>query len=127
MGQDFKKLIAWSKAMDLVAEVYEATRTFPKEEIYGLTAQLRRAAVSIPSNIAEGQARYSKRDFQHFLRQAKGSAAEVQTQVLIAKRLKFLKSTVADQLEAAVEELMRILNGLINSLEGPAAKSATEY
>ena len=123
MGQDFKKLIAWAKSMDIVAAVYEATQTFPKTEIYGLTAQIRRAAVSIPSNIAEGQARYSKKDFQHFLRQAKGSAAELQTQVLIAKRLRYLKEQLADRLEASIEELMRILNGLINSLDESAAKA----
>jgi four helix bundle protein len=124
MGQDFKKLIAWSKAMDLVVDVYDATSTFPQQEVYGLTAQIRRAAVSIPSNIAEGQARYSKKDFQHFLRQAKGSAAELQTQILIAKRLRYLNEKIADRLEAVVEELMRILNGLINSLDEATARGA---
>ena len=64
MGQNFKDLIAWQKAMDLVMEIYEVTNKFPREEIYGLTSQLRRAAVSIPSNIAEGQARFSKREFK---------------------------------------------------------------
>jgi len=86
MAQSYKELIAWRKAMDLVVEVYRVTRSFPGDELYGLTSQLRRAAVSVPSNIAEGQARYSRREFCHFLTIARGSLAEIETQVRIAAR-----------------------------------------
>ena len=116
MGQNFKDLIAWQKGMDLVLEIYAVTKAFPREEIYGLTSQLRRAAVSIPSNIAEGQARFSKRDFRHFLRTAKGSLAEVQTQVAIAGKLGFISESQQEALEERMHELARILNGLINSM-----------
>ena len=116
MGQNFKDLIAWQKGMDLVSEIYEITGTFPREEIYGLTSQLRRAAVSVPSNIAEGQARYSKRDFRHFLRTAKGSLAEIQTQIAIAARLGFISAAREAEVGERMHELARILNGLINSI-----------
>ena len=82
--QSFRDLIAWQKAIDLVAEIYEATKGFPKEEIYALTNQLRRAAVSVPSNIAEGQGRFSTSEFRHFLGNARGSLFEVQTQIVFA-------------------------------------------
>jgi four helix bundle protein len=72
MGQSYQDLIAWRKAMQLVTEVYLATREFPHDELYGLTSQLRRAAVSVPSNIAEGQAHFSKKEFRHFLSHARG-------------------------------------------------------
>ncbi len=117
MSSDFKSLIAWQKAMDLVDEVYDVTDLFPRHEIYGLTAQLRRAAVSIASNIAEGQARYSKPDFRHFLRQARGSLAEVQTQVLIALRRKYIPAARCEKIEDRIEEVARIMNGLIRSME----------
>ena len=81
MAQHYKDLIAWQKAMDLVEEIYRITEQFPKREVYSLTDQIRRAAVSIPSNIAEGQAHYSKREFTHYLRHARGSLAELETQV----------------------------------------------
>jgi four helix bundle protein len=105
VGQNFKNLIAWQKAMDLVVEIYEVTEKFPGEEIYGLTSQLRRAAVSIPSNIAEGQARFSRREFKHFLRNAKGPLAEVQTQIAIATRL----GLMAEVRESGLEERMHQL------------------
>ena len=102
--------------MDLVVEIYEVTEKFPREEIYGLTSQLRRAAVSIPSNIAEGQARFSKREFKHFLRTAKGSLAEVQTQIAIATRLGLMSEAKESELEERMHQLARVLNGLINSI-----------
>ena len=116
MGQNFKNLVAWQRSMDLVIEIYEVTEKFPRQEIYGLTSQLRRAAVSIPSNIAEGQARFSKKEFKHFLRNAKGSLAEVQTQVAIATRLGFILETKEQDLDQRLHQLARILNGLINSI-----------
>ena len=116
MAQHYKDLIAWQKAMDLVVEVYAVTENFPKREIYSLTDQLRRAAVSIPSNIAEGQAHFSMREFLHFLRHARGSLAEVETQVLIAQRLTYLSEIQVARLVERVDELGRILSGLIGSL-----------
>jgi four helix bundle protein len=87
MAQHFKDLVAWQKAMDLVTEVYKLTDTFPKREVYSLTDQIRRAAVSVPSNIAAGQAHYSHRDFRRYLRHSAGSLAELETQLLLAERL----------------------------------------
>jgi len=121
MAQTYRDLIAWQKAMDLVTEVYEVTRTFPREELYGLTSQLRRAAVSIPSNIAEGQARYSHAEFHHFLRNAKGSLAEMETQIQIACNLKYVDQEKAEALLRATAELGRILNALLESVKKRAA------
>ena len=100
--------------MELVTAIYQATQTFPKEELYGLTSQLRRAAVSVPSNIAEGQGRLTRGEFRQFLGQAKGSLSELETQLLIAQNLGYLKecSTLLGQ----KTEVARLLNGLLNSL-----------
>ena len=116
MAQHYKDLIAWKKAMDLADLVYEATDSFPKREIYSLTDQMRRAGVSIPSNIAEGQARYSNREFIHSLRNSRGSLAELETQILIAERRGYLPGTKTEELLHKTDELSRILSGLINSL-----------
>ena len=102
--------------MELVTEVYRVTQRFPKEEMYGLTAQLRRAAVSVPSNIAEGQARYSHLDFQRFLRQARGSLVEIETQLLIAVNLGFMDAKDAKPILSRAAEVGRILNGLLASI-----------
>ncbi len=117
MAQDYKELVAWQKGIELVTDIYQATAKFPKEEQYGLTSQLRRASVSVPSNIAEGQARFSKPDFRHFLRQARGSVAEVETQIVISKNLGFLEEKIASSLLRKAAELGRILNGLIRSIK----------
>jgi four helix bundle protein len=90
----YRELIAWQKAIDVVAEVYRLTKNFPKDEMYGLTNQIRRAAVSVPSNIAEGQGRLSRGEFRHFLGQARGSVFELQTQITIAERLEYLPREV---------------------------------
>lgn len=103
MGQSYRDLLAWQKAMQLVVEVYRATRGFPRDELYGLTSQLRRAAVSVPSNIAEGQARFSAREFHHFLSHSRGSLVEVETQVLIAQSLGYL---VPDQASSILQQTM---------------------
>ena len=79
MGRSYRELIAWQKAMKFVTEIYAATQRFPAEERYGLTNQLRRASVSVPSNIAEGQARFSQKEFHHFLSQERGSLVEIET------------------------------------------------
>lgn len=112
----YTDLIAWQKAITLVKEIYAASKSFPKEEIYGLTSQLRRAAVSIPSNIAEGQGRGSKNEFIHFLGNAKGSLFELQTQVHIAKELGYVDQKRAKHLIEISDEIGRIINGLLNSL-----------
>ena len=113
MAGSYRDLIAWRKAMALVREIYLATQNFPREEMYGLKSQLRRAAVSVPSNIAEGQARYSRREFYHFLNNARGSLAEVETQIILAHDLAHLGQKETDFLLDKAAELGRILNGLI--------------
>jgi four helix bundle protein len=104
IAKKYSDLIAWQKAMDLVAVVYQLTAEFPKAEVYGLTSQLRRAAVSVPSNIAEGYARSGRREFAHALSIALGSLAEVETQILIAERLGYLAAdSRANLLELSAE------------------------
>ncbi len=112
----FKDLIAWQRAMDLVESVYRASRAFPVDERYGLTVQIRRAAVSIPSNIAEGQGRSTARDFDRFLAIAYGSLLEVETQILIAERLGYLDEMSATPVLAIAGEVGRLVNGLRASL-----------
>ncbi len=103
--------------MDLVTLTYRATRGFPREEIYGLTSQLRRAAVSIPSNIAEGQGRTSRKEFLSFLSIAHGSLCEVETQVEIAHRLGYLDERRSDKLNALSSEVGRLVQGLMKTLK----------
>jgi four helix bundle protein len=103
--------------MDLVADVYRITDGFPKREIYSLTDQIRRAAVSVPSNITEGQAHYNKGEFVHFLRHASGSLAELETQILLAERLEYVGREQVQDLLRQVIEVGKLLNGLINSLK----------
>ena len=117
VGMSYKDLIAWKKGMQLVGAIYDATDSFPQHEIYGLTSQLRRAAVSIPSNIAEGQAHYTNREFIRFLRHARGSLAEIETQVLISKDRGYLREEQVDALITQADELGRMLSGLINSMK----------
>ena len=115
--KNYQDLIGWQKAMDLVEVVYHLTKRFPSEELYGLTSQVRRAAVSVPSNIAEGQGRNSTNEFARFLSIAHGSLREVETQILIAVRLKYLQESDANQAIQLCGETGRILNGLMNSLK----------
>ena len=121
MGRSYRELVVWQKAMKFVGAIYEATRNFPTEERYGLTNQLRRAAVSVPSNIAEGQARFSQKEFHHFLSIARGSLAEIETQLFLAKELGYLSATKCASLIANADELGRILNGLIAAIKIRAA------
>ena len=109
-------LKAWKSAIRLVKGVYSATAAFPREEVYGLTSQMRRAAISVPSNIAEGAARGGTKEFLHFLGVARGSLSELETQLYLARELGYLDST--DDLEAEIEELFRMLGGLMSSLKG---------
>ncbi len=112
---DFQKLEAWQMAMSLVEEVYTRTRNFPEEELFGLTSQMRRAAISIPSNIAEGASRAGTKEFQHFLHIARGSAAELETQWLLAGKLGYCSAT--DEWMATLTSVKRLINGLIRALK----------
>src|SRR5882762_43837 len=114
--KNYRELIAWQRAMDLVEEVYKSSRQFPREELYALTSQIRRAAVSIPSNIAEGQGRTTTKDFLRHLSIAYGSLREVETQILIAVRLLYLAQDSTEQMMNLAAEVGRLLNGLMNSL-----------
>lgn len=107
-----RDLLVWQKAMGFVTEIYRETKAFPKDEIYGITNQLRRAAVSVPSNLAEGHGRSSRREFRQFVCQARGSLLEVETQLEIAANLGYLSKQTADRLLAEANEIGRMLNGL---------------
>jgi four helix bundle protein len=120
MGQSYRELIAWQKAMVFVMEIYAVTRTFPRDEVYALAGQLRKAAVFVPTNIAEGQARYSAQEFHFFLGRARGSLVEAETELLIAKKLNYINAEPAKRLLDKAAELGKILNGLATSIK-PAA------
>ena len=112
----YTDLEVWQKAMDLTEEVYKLTRTFPKEEIYGLTSQIRRAAVSIPSNIAEGASRAGSREFLQFLHIARGSSSELETQLILAERIGFFSNS--QEMFSKLTSVKQLINGLIRSLKG---------
>lgn len=114
---DYTDLIVWQRGMLLAESIYEITAYFPKEEQFGLTSQIRRAAVSVPSNIAEGHGRGTKKEFIYFLRVARGSAAEIQTQLVLAGRLSFLSADQAENLKNQYEEIKRMLGAIIVKLE----------
>jgi four helix bundle protein len=114
--RDYRKLFAWQKAIELVTAVYDATRSFPKEELFVLTSQLRRAAISVPSNIAEGQGRGQGREFCHHLRIAYGSLLELETQLIVANALGYLPAKKIDALLDRSAEVGRLLNGLLKSV-----------
>ena len=115
--QSYRQLIAWQKAMELVKYVYDLTKKFPREELYGLTLQIRKAVVSVPSNIAEGQGRNSTKEFLHFLSIAYGSLMETETQGLVAEMQNYITAEETVILLEKSAEVGRVLNGLINSLE----------
>jgi four helix bundle protein len=121
MPSSFKDLRVWQEAMKLTTEIYKATVGFPKHELYGLSQQIRRAAVSVPSNIAEGKGHYSDKEFAHFLFHARGSLLELQTQLLIAEELQYLSKEETQRLAMLAERTGRALSGLINSLRETAA------
>ena len=110
--KSYRDLIVWQKSMELVERVYRMTKAFPAEELYGLSSQVRRAAVSIPSNIAEGQARKSTGEFLRFLSIAQGSGAEVETQTLIAQRLGYVTEMQITEILSLLDEISRMLNTL---------------
>ena len=110
----YKDLIVWQKSMDLALQIYNTTKTFPKEEIYVITAQLRRAAVSIPSNIAEGHQRNSTKEYLSFLYIARGSNSELQTQLILCQRLGYINN---NDLIVLSEEINRMINTIISKLK----------
>ena len=112
----FKGLIAWQKAYELVLSIYKATSDFPKAEIYGLTSQVQRAAVSVPANIAEGYERQHKKEYKQFLSIAKGSLGEIETYLLLSNDLKYITNDLFESLESQRKEAARLINGLIKSL-----------
>jgi four helix bundle protein len=116
MGQSCRDLIAWQKAMDFVMDVYRTSKAFPRDELYGLASRVRRAAVAVPTNIAEGQARFSANEFHYFLGRARGSLVEVETQLMIAQKLAYFSPEHGKDLLDKSAELGKILNGLIGSI-----------
>jgi four helix bundle protein len=112
----YQELIVWQKSIDLVAEIYKLTESFPNNEMYGLTSQMRRAAVSIPANIAEGFCRKHKQEYAQFVRIAFGSGGELETHLVIAKRLGFVDVEKYEKIEPLLLEVMKMLNKLIQSL-----------
>lgn len=114
---NLKELKIWNKAIDLAVDVYKATSTFPTDERFGLTSQSRRAAVSIPSNIAEGAGRNSVKEFNYFLGIANGSSYELQTQLVIANKLAILESEILEPLLAQIDELQKMTYGFQQMLE----------
>jgi len=115
----YEDLRVWRRAMDLVLEVYRYNALFPKQEIYGLTSQMRRSAVSVPSNIAEGKGRFSRKELLQFLFHARGSLLELRTQITIARELGFLSAPEGESLTQHACEVGRLLNGLINRFQLP--------
>jgi len=120
MEKPHKKLDVWKVSMDLVTTTYKQTASFPEKEIYCLTTQIRRAAISIPSNIAEGAARNTRREFVNFLHIAQGSLSELDTQMEIAKRLEYLKENDWKSLGETAIRIDKMLSGLIKQVRGKA-------
>ena len=122
MMKSYKELETWKKSMQLVKEVYLTVKDFPKEELYGLTSQIKRAAVSIPANIAEGVGRNYKKDTTQFLHISRGSLYELETLLNIAEMIEIIKTEVFNSFSANINECARIINGLINYYEKPELK-----
>lgn len=115
--QSFRDLQVWQRSMQLTVAVYRMTRNFPREEIYGLTSQIRRSAVSVPSNIAEGQGRLNTGEFRQFLGVARGSNCELQTQLGIARALEFCNVKLLDEAEGVSHEVGKMLFAMLESLK----------
>jgi four helix bundle protein len=120
VGQAFRDLQVWQRAIQLTVVIYRMTQGFPREEIYGLSSQIRRSAVSVPSNIAEGHGRLSVGEFRQFLGIARGSNCELQTQLEIARSLKFGDSKLIDEAENLSHEVGKMIYALLESLKQPA-------
>lgn len=116
MIKTYKDLIVWQKSIRLIKEIYIATKLFPKDELYGLVSQMRRSAISIASNIAEGRCRGTRKDFTQFLRIALGSSAELETQIIIAHELGYVDLKLKTRLIDELSEILKILNTMIKKL-----------
>ena len=114
--KNYKDLQVWKKAFDLSTVIYSSTKKFPKDELFGLVSQMRRCAVSVVSNIAEGHGRGTNKDFSHFLTMSIGSCNELETQVLLAEQLGYIKKEASESLQANCNEIIKMLYGLIKKL-----------
>lgn len=117
----FRDLLVWQKSMTMVTEVYRLSRRFPKDELYSLTSQVRRCAVSIPSNIAEGFGRHATKDYIHFLRMSMGSLCELQTQIEIADNLGNVSNGTMGSIQESAREIERMLSSLLKKLQNPVS------
>ena len=117
-ARNYRDLLAWQRAMDFVVLVYQVTSGFPSDERFALTSQLRRSSVSVPSNIAEGEGRFSKADFKRFLSIAHGSLREAETQLMVASRLSYINQSVTQSALELAGEVGRLIRGLSNSIDG---------
>ena len=122
-GRSFKDLIAWQKGLELAEAVYRATRTWPRDETFGLTSQARRAASSVVANVAEGQSRNGVPEFLHHLSIAHGSLAELETHLLLAQRVDYIADGAIEPLADQIDEVRRLLRGLIRSLRRPTSRT----
>jgi four helix bundle protein len=122
MAQDYRNLIVWKKAIELTVCIYKLTRAFPKEELYGLSSQMRRASVSVASNIAEGRGRLNPTEFRQFLGVAQGSTYELQTQLVVAKSLGLGLPEAAEEAEALSNEVSKMLGSFIQTLNAGISK-----
>lgn len=123
--QGYKRIIAWQKAIQLTTAIYKVTDQFPQKEIYGLSSQMRRASVSIASNIAEGYRRKTTKDYEHFVRIAYGSASELETQLIIADRVGYLNGQMTSSVETILTDVLKLLNNLSFSLQKKIRSSPT--
>jgi four helix bundle protein len=112
-----KDLLVWQKSIDLVTEIYKITKGFPKEEIYGITSQIRRSSVSVPSNIAEGAGRKSDKEFKQFLFIALGSLSELETQIIIAKNLEYINQDINDKIIIDIIALIKMISSFIKTIK----------
>ena len=117
-----QRLDAWKKGIEFTVRIYAATENFPKHELFGITSQLRRASVSIPNNIAEGAGRNTSKEFLHFLFISRGSLSEVDTLLIIAKRLKYISPETYEELNRLLDFISKLLSGLINSVKAKVMK-----
>jgi four helix bundle protein len=124
MSENYRDLVVWQKARALALEIYRCTKMFPKDELYGLSLQMRRAAVSVPSNIAEGKGRHSHKELVQFLYRARGSLLELETQLSIARDLGYFNQKIVCPLEELTGEVGRLLNGLVTHFEVKVAKAS---
>lgn len=118
-----KELKVWQKGIELVKMIYSATDSFPKTELFGLTSQIRRSAVSIPSNIAEGAGRNSEKELIHFLYITLGSASELETQIIIAKELSFLEKDKSNEIQERILEIIKMTSSLVKSIKNRTESS----